>query len=539
MIQIFNTGRRFTLWGIDSVLSYSFKKNGITYSSEGVRQTLKMSASYPNIDSVSKLLDAYRCPNMLARVEVEDLKELEYNAILYMQNVGPERNEYYYAYFLGISNDQVQYYIPGQTVSEHIDTFKAKWTSNLLLFRKTESSGEKYWQHKKIFTSIKNGALIIGVVAAAIGLYRTTSGNPLPLILMTMMFGLVIAGLYLSIDLYKLEKGLVFNATEKNKCFVYKGFNCAKVFSSRWGKLLNFLSLAELGTFYFFSLAVFIAFKIITNNLAPGLIVWLTIPTVLFVSYSLLTQWLVIRSWCSKCLLIQAILVCNAAIGLVLLNMQQGLTVADAQTFIFILLIQIVSWNAAKELLNTLSKHDFIRAELEAYKKDPGIFLNRVEKAGKLIANAPADFYIDVNNHEGQELTIILSPFCEYCGQLVQELDKLAVVGKLNARVHVVMNTVNDKTSNPYQVWTVVSNTLTVQPKNVLEVLLQWYALQDIDKFKQHYNYELPASFPSRILNHHLEFCGSEGIRQTPCIYYQNARIDNHYSLTDFCYFFN
>lgn len=539
MTQRFNISNRFTLWGIEKVLRYAFKQSDIAHSPTGIRETLKMSAAYPNIDSVSNLFDIYRCPNMLVRAELKDLAQLEYNALLYMKTRDKERNEYYYGYLINITNDNVLYYIAGEQITEPVEDFKSKWTSNLLIFRKTESSGEQNWVHKRVIEVIEAAATIMTVFAAAIGLYQIASHNYLAVILLLAMLGLSSAGLYLSIKLYKIENGLLFNAPEKNKCFIYKGFNCNKVFKSGWGKILNSVSLAELGAFYFFSLATFIAFKVVTNNFHAGLIAYLTIPAAAFICYSLLTQWLLIKSWCSNCLWVQFILLCNSIIGFTFLKMHQAVSVTELQSLLTIILVQIIVWNRGKRLLYIFSKHNIVRAELDAYKKDYTIFLNRIDTAAKLTSNPPIDFYIDVNNHEEHELTIVISPFCDYCSLLITELDKLATVGKLNARVYIVMNTVADVTSESYFVWTIVCNTLTVQPKNALEILLQWYALQSADKFKRHFNYEIPESFPSRILNRHLEFCANEEINRTPGIYFNNARIDHYYTLTEFSHFLN
>jgi uncharacterized membrane protein len=539
MTKRFNSSNRFTPWGIERVLRYAFKQSDIAHSHTGIRETLKMSASYPNIDSVSNLFDIYRCPNMLVKVELKDLAQLEYSALLYMKTTGTERTEYYYGYLINITDDEAVYYIAGERINEPIEDFKSKWTSNLLIFRKTESSGEQNWVHKRVIEAIKTIAIIMAVFAFSIGLYQIAPHNYPMVILLLLMLGFSTAGLYLSIKLYKIENGLLFNTPEKNKCFIYKGFNCNKVFRSGWGKILNWVSLAELGAFYFFSLAAFVAFKMVTSNFQIGLIPYLTIPAVLFICYSLLTQWLLIKSWCSNCLWVQFILLCNSVIGFAFLKMQQAVSIKDLQNLLTIILLQIIVWNGGKRLLYVFSKHDLVRAELDAYKKDYNIFLNRVDTAAKLTRNPPVDFYIDVNNHEENELTIMISPFCDYCSLLVTELDKLATVGKLNARVYVVMNTTADVTSDSYNVWTIVCNALTVQPKNALEILLQWYALQNTDKFKRHFNYELPQSFPSRILNSHLQFCAAEEINQMPGIYYKNARIDHYYTLTEFSYFLN
>ncbi|HFK5545371.1 TPA: thioredoxin domain-containing protein [Elizabethkingia anophelis] len=329
-----------------------------------------------------------------------------------------------------------------------------------------------------------------------------------------------IGGLYLSVTSLKVFFGIKNSFIDK-LCGISVKTNCSTLINSKKWPLFKYISFTDLSLLFFSSqilgLFVFsIANQVLYFFSIQKLLLYFTIP---FICISLFYQKFIEKKWCFICLSIILVLI----IELIYLSIfLKKVSLPDAEAFILfgIIIFSLISgWGWIKKTLLKQKKLQefFIRGNRLAL--DYSIFKNTLMANKKILIPS---FSFEIGNTKADRSFIIsTNPFCSYCKEFHQIIEKIAKKNSNNLSIKIILNI--DLTSLNGDIETEfckkLVSTYFINYKKFTEALHDWFEQEDILKWNEKFGDTPISQKAEEILKTHHLWALNNKFQFTPAIF--------------------
>lgn len=433
----------------------------VEVSPQVVEDVLNENPHYPSLAALSDGLNDWRVENLAVRLDPDDLKEVDFPVVAHLQpapktpeeleaeqqagascGIGDEKENPHFVMLANV-NDTTAEYIDTELgwVKEPKESFLRKWSGITLLVAKNSKSGDPDFKEKlkkekrdrlkmpSIFAGI--GILILTLIISGI-IISPNVINWLPLFLVKIV-GVTLSVLLL-IELVDKKNTIVNKVCSlgqgKGKPEGNKGVsNCGEgVLDSKAAMLFGWLSMSEVGAFYFLGTVLAIVFGLFASSLSPVLYVLsiLTIVALPYTIFSIYYQAVKAKQWCRLCVGVQVVLWLELIASFpTLMNGYQPIDFTAITILAWAFLLPIIAWVVFKPGLGMEDKVKELKKQLNAYRRNPAIIKDQLTKGRQFDMGLMPQEVILGNPEANFTVTIFSNPFCGPCRNAHKELDRL------------------------------------------------------------------------------------------------------------------
>ena len=469
---------------MEQVLLDYLKLLNIPASKTWFRKQVASHPEYPSILSFSDALNQLGIEHVVAKVEKEQLEDLAFPYLLYIEDGGGT--------FLPIRNRNDL----AQNESE-----LEKWSGIVLMAEKPDEMKNEDHQEYLRNERLQKGAVVVlfGSLVALFGLVLLSNFACYTLLLV----GTAIAGAGIGLLLAAKELGVRYEAVEAF-CNSGKSTNCDRVLASDEATLFGEFTLSDavLGYFLFQLAALFL--WLIQASPAPSvlpLLLALSLVSLPVVGYSIYLQGWKLQSWCRLCLLVSAVLVIQTTLfgyysSTDLFEWRQATTGGTIQLLLLLLTAATATF-LLKSGLQEGKKAEEGEMAAKRVKYSPEVFFHMLTKE-RQIDTKPIENEIVMGWTEApMEITMAASLHCKPCQKgfegLADLVDQFPDLVKANIRLNVPPN------SNKEEKGTIMPERLILNhwfyqnlqgngaTTKIQEIIKEWYEISDIDRFLEQY----------------------------------------------------
>lgn len=437
---------------------------GVRVTPKTVARALRAHPDYPSLAALSETLHGWKVDNLAVRLGEEDLAEVSYPAIAHLlperpaQEVaggaGPtcgttHQDSPRFVVATDINAGQATYL--DMATGWHTDSradFLRQWSGIMLLAEPRPGSGDPgYAENRRgeVLAALKAPMLAVGVgvlalLLAAWGVVAYPAvATWLPLVATKLAGGALAAMLVLqTVDKHHALAGKICGLGSGDG---KKASACAEgVLESPAAKLFGWLSMAEVGAFYFAGGFLALAFGLFSAHL--GGVLWvLAVLNALALPYTFFSvyyQWRVAKQWCTLCLGTQAVLWLELAA--VLPGWHGGVPAVPFAALAMAcwgFLPPMLAWAALKHGIGLRGKIAELERAVAQYRRRPEV-LKRLVSSGRRaeVGTLPQEVVLG-NPQAAHTVTIFTNPFCGPCQQAHHQLDRLLDTYRDGVRVQV------------------------------------------------------------------------------------------------------
>ncbi|MDQ8013221.1 MAG: vitamin K epoxide reductase family protein [Flavobacterium nitrogenifigens] len=234
----------------------------------------------------------------------------------------------------------------------------------------------------------------------------------------------------------------LFGAKSKllnNFCNITAASSCTAIIDSKKWKIFEFINFSDLSIVFFSSQLFGLLFFLLARNTVSYFtfqktLLFCAVPILLLSVYY---QKNIEKKWCPICLAIIAVIICELAFAM-LTQPSYDLQIDSLVIFCFILFSAALGWHKLKKILADLK--DMKESQLKSirFMRNYEIFKNNLlsQERNKL-AFSP----IILGSRESElEISIITSPFCSYCKEAHEMLEKILLANKDSLKIKILIN---------------------------------------------------------------------------------------------------
>ena len=315
-------------------------------------------------------------------------------------------------------------------------------------------------------------------------------------------------------------------------CKIGTDDSCKSVIFSKWGSVFS-ISLVDWVSLYFFSLFTLLILAIFAGWQAGLYFIKIAICiTPLVSTYSLIVQFFLLRRFCTLCLVLVSILVIQFVFVFpievtrpVLIDwFSAGILIAACLNIYYLikrLLLSLQAYNNQSLILDTLNKSSSIISAV----------LQSAPSVTPLLMKESFFLFTETGNNS---LTLILQPYCRFCRQKVEDLDRLLRRKSIKLDINYIFITPPSRTDSASLI---CANFISFAKESTLlefnTALLFWYRRPNLKKWKTRYVPSIPDEECFLILEKYRTWCEQNSIYATPAVVYNDKKVPNYIELSD------
>lgn len=510
-------------------LAYLIQATDLPVTATSVKEQLYLHPDFPSLLAMSDVLTEWKVPNLATRIFREQLTDIPLPAMAYL-----EVNGGYFAPIRKVAAGQVEWLDTNRGwQTDSVDEFSRKWNHIVLLLEPNERSGEADYRLKKREELLRNArvpVVIAGLLLCVAALSKLLLPNILPGdwalmgLLLTKLAGIGVTALLLW---YMIDTN---NSLLRSLCSLDSRTDCNSVLTSKAAKLWGWLGWSEIGFTYFAGSFIALLIGLSTGQSSIGS--WLLVLNALalpYTVYSVYYQYAIAKSWCTLCLLVQALLWVEFALGLS--HWQAVTLLVDGYTIAalgFSFLLPVVLWVLLKKPLLEATQVFPLRRELQRAKFNP-------EYVESLFARQPQmpPIFDDMrvvtmgNPDAGHTLTVVTNPLCGPCRRLHPDLEALV-------RRSDVVNCQFVFIGSPAAV-PVTQKLLSLSADDAERAMHLWYmgSYRDAAEWSEALSDTTNYTDVVEQLRLHVRWCELAQIAGTPTLYLNGRQLPLSYTLSD------
>lgn len=480
----------------------------------------KQYSSHPlshSIRAISDTLDALKIKNNVYKFDIKRLNDLPFPFITQLW-----KGEYPFYIIEKVdsqTNSIIVHNCSGKTSFIEIELFLKVWSGIVLKAENSDSHNNviKYFINEVIWyvERFKNTIILI-LICLLMGVIFISNNNYYNIRYLIKGVGAVVSLLIL-LKMY-------YNDKIANMCCTSgKRDRCNEVLFSNGANILGFINLGECSLAYFTSSLVYGMIKIEFSS------IYLIIDSLsLFaVLYSIIWQ-SCRRKWCSLCLMLDFILICDFICELILFNRADIIVCINyvaLTVYVIIFIIVIFSIQIFIQFHKKDIKYRILKNKREKLLESSDSFQMMLNQQPKASVDSKDYYSICNNNDMDQSITIVINPSCKHCAKTVENM--LSIDGyNLN-----YVFFVNQSDSIAYAAaLKLISLSETLNWKEFNCALMEWYNNQIIDFSKKNGEKEI------NILNKHLDYCKILQLKGTPTVFINNRKLPDIYDIEELKY---
>jgi uncharacterized membrane protein len=465
----------------------------------------------PSIKDFSNILNTWNVKNMIVNIPIYKLKEAPFPILCYSRN-----NDYFL--ITKVENDQYSCFFSDSSGTQIINEQELSniWEDVCILMETQESSGEFNFKEKKgkDYTKlVTNLSIICSFILIVILGFFIVHGN----FLYIYVLGLI--GISLSLYLFLRGKSY-FKNQSIDICKIGSYFDCDKVMSSNYGKMLGF-SLSEISTGYFLFIILGLIFSSVTNTSYSFLIPFVYL-SLLSVIYSIATQ-IKMKTYCIICI----------AISLVLILIILTVFVFNGFNFIHINVPNFIFTLSLTVLILSLTKNYLFFNE--EYKNQSAI--NSTIMNSSLIINGFRSVKIENKNFDYEILLgndnsnfrviLFLNPDCKRCKTILKNLSRIFSEFEDQIHLRILYSGPSENNSKP-----------KLQFAKMYNEILTLTDIEKISFFKKQNLFQINTKndFDNKILEvltEQYDWSNDLDLISTPAFILNNVILPNHFGIEE------
>lgn len=409
--------------------NYLFKmleKEELTIDKAEFEFQIQSHPDYPSLLSISDTLSFFNIDNGVIRVAISDIELLpdRFVALLREEKSEPK------LYFIEKKGADYFCFHDKKTIPISKTELESRWQGIVLLAEKPINeavlkSTKNNWSWFLHFFTL----LLLAVVLAT---FQTALSTKLFLVFPIMGLLFSVAALK---DLFGTKSELL-----NSFCNMTASTSCTSVVGSSKWKIFEIVNFSDLSMVFFSFQFMGLFFSILTNNtdsfftLQKILLVF-AVPVIFA---SIYYQKFVEKKWCPICLVIISIILLELGYLFVFQNVAFAVAVISILLYGLVFMSVLIAWLALKKLLTSQKKLKEFQFKGIRFMRNYEIFKNNLLASEKTeLSDSP----IVIGNKESKlEIALITSPFCGYCKEAHEMLEKIALANKDNLKVKIIIN---------------------------------------------------------------------------------------------------
>ncbi len=314
-------------------------------------------------------------------------------------------------------------------------------------------------------------------------------------------------------------------------CNVTASTSCASVVGSNKWKIFEIVNFSDLSMVFFSFQFIGLFFSFLTNNAdsfftLQKLLLVFAVPVIFA---SLYYQKYVEKKWCPICLVIISIIILELGYLFVFQNVDFTFAVQSILLNGLVFMSVLMAWLGLKKLLTSQKELKEFQFKGSRFMRNYEIFKNNLLASEKTeLSDSP----IVLGNKESQlEIVLITSPFCGYCKEAHEMLEKIALANKDNLKVKIIINADIDSLDEEKKTFfrTLMSIYLQKGESLFLEALTNWFANKDLKKWLDSYKYDYNKEKIDAAYKQQNQWCIDNNSYLTPSIFINGYRYPKNY----------
>lgn len=471
-------------------------------------------------------------PAMTAVTDFLDAGNMQYNAV---QADASYIHEFNYPLLAHINQPGQQYLhiIPNATEWDRQKEITQHW-SGIVLFPEKNASWQNEQNSNYDKEALKNKVFAIILIAVALGLFIASSMRLINIAIIA--FGVLsLLGFSISIFLLGAELGYKSELV-KQVCGAVSNGGCEKVLKSKYAKGMFGITPADVSVLYFATQFIFYLLSPYFTYFLNCLLL-IAFCGVVIAAWSIYTQALKLKQWCSLCLGIVAVLVLQAGIAFLITN-YQFLNLSSLQSlllFVMAIAILAVALLPVKTLVKTNNTNRQKLAELKKWKTDAGLFINQWQQEQKVDTTIWENDLLLGNPAAPILITVACNPYCGPCAKAHIQLDELLYrfPNKVKVIVRLLCNVNEENDKRTIAVKAILQKVATINDNAKLQnILSDWFVWMDYEKWVDKWQPDNNINVNDR-LKEHSNWVEHSGVQFTPTFIVNGRKLPGRYNLND------
>lgn len=422
------------------------------------------------------------------------------------------------------------------------EDFIRLWTGVTLLVEKTEDSTEPEIQKSKQKQNVKIALLaLLGVSLLAWtfdGFSTILSTNEPPQVVASIGYfllkvcGMAVASLLLW---YEIESD---NPTLKEFCSAGVRTDCGAVLGSKYSSILGGNISLSLLVFAYYSSGVLVLLG--TTFSSVGMLSILSLMVLPIAAYSLYLQAFVIKNWCRLCILVQGILILEAAVVWFGNFYATPINPWEVAQYSFLFIGMVLGWMILKPRLLLEKSFYTDKRALAKFKGNPDVFGNLLMKSRKITHDTQGLGIQFKNEFAKYHVVKVCNPYCGPCSRAHPILERLYHEGSINLQILFSpdRNIEEPKTKTIGHILAIDNEG---KPELTRQALDDWYGANTWDYEAFAKKYPLQDGIANQIgrIDAMRVWCERERITHTPTIFINGYELPKDYNFNDLTYILN
>jgi hypothetical protein len=364
------------------------------------------------------------------------------------------------------------------------------------------------------------------------------------------LFIISLSGLCVAILIVRHELGFSDKVVD-DLCHVNKNTDCDIVINSNGSKLTAWFSFSDAGVIYFVSFLLLFIISFSGNvSEKSSLLPIFSAAIIPFTFFSLYYQKVIVKKWCTLCLLTVTILWLQFAFlfnDLVHFDLNiVPLSNLSFTVFLFtvVSLVWILVVKPALEKNKEFTERIY---SLQRFKNDPEIFTTLLMEQRKVDVD-PFEYDLQLGNATAPlQLMVACNPYCGPCAVAHEILHDMAEKNDIGLTVRFTVKVANTEDKKTKAVAAIIETCQSLQIETqqtgmdkkqelcgaIRQVIYNWFKWMNYDQFIKKYN---PAKEinNSSILKFHEDWLKNNNIKRTPSLFINGYEMPKQYTISDF-----
>jgi len=482
---------------------------------------------YPSLLSIADTLSFFNINNGSIRVNFTDLQLLPNSFIALLKKEKKKDNLYY------IEKKGEHYYILENNKNKEISLsdLEKNWKGVVLLVEKSEieTSNKNKYKYPWVLP-------ILSLIIFIFTLIKLESSLVSKLFFIFPIIGVLFSVAALK-DLFGAKSELI-----NNFCNLTASTSCSTIVNSDKWKFFSYINFSDLSIIFFSSQFFGLLMLLISGNSID----FFSIQFVLFfgsmpiILLSLYFQKFVEKKWCPICLIIISLIILEFIFCILAFDISFSFTPMSLLFIAFVSLFISFAWFYLKKILSENKELKESQLQSNRFARNFEMFKNTlISKNKKELPFSP----IVLGNKESKtEITIITSPFCSYCKEVHEIMERILNHNGNDLQIKIIIKADLNFIDEDRKLFlrSLMHIYFNESVENFITKINYWYKTKNIKKWLD-YNQVKDLSFSKidSIYNSQNTYCTNNGYNYTPAIFINGYEYPNHYERKNLEFFIN
>ncbi|HBK82672.1 MAG TPA: hypothetical protein DDZ41_03610 [Flavobacterium sp.] len=500
------------------------EKENITIDKTEFEFQIQSHPAYPSLLSITDTLSFFSIDNLATRVAKEQIDDLPTQFIVYLnEELNPPG-----LFFIEKKGENYSILKDKNTNTISLQELEQRWLEIVLVVEKQEFEPTKIKKNNFI-------GFFISLLIPALGgvLYSLNATAKEILFLLLPIIGVLFSVAALK-DLFDAKSELL-----NSFCNMKASTSCDTIVGSNKWKIFEIVNFSDLSMVFFSFQFIGLFFSILTNNIDSFFMLQkiLLVFAVPVIFASLYYQKYVEKKWCPICLVIISIILLEFGYLLVFQKINFTIHIQSILLYGLVFLSILIAWLGLKKLLTSQKELKEFHFKDSRFMRNYEVFRNNLMAYGKM--QLPETPIIIGNKDSSLELALITSPFCGYCKETHELLEKILFKNqqylKLRILISADIDSINEERKTFFRI--LMSIYLQNGASSFLEALTNWFTNKDLKKWLESYNHDFEREKIDSIYRLQNQWCIDNKFYQTPLIFINGYSYPKMYERKNLVYF--